>query len=684
MQSGRLVLDSLSLAGEYAPDSSEIEAALWSPQFRLYARAGITADGLLTLSLQNLEISYGNQQWSLDSGASTIAIDSAGYSIDGLHLSPGGNDGQAIHVAGQVDLDHESNVAVTVANLELAPLGSLIEYDLEGRLSTEIALTGKLDMPEIAGKFAVADLRVQQRSIHELAGELTFSEGTARFGLDISATPGDSVNIAGTFPILVDGGQTAVDTEGPISISIRIDSLPLSIIAGDDTFIENADGYIDCDLSISETINDPVVEGGFSIRNGGLSATEYGVKYHDIQVGLSFLPNRVMIDSVTMLRSKGKLHLSGSLDYDSSLIAGQIRSARVDLLTDEFYVVRHRDYEVQLSSDVAVRGDDNSAVYSGSITVDRSRLFLPALISDTDQAPVDDLGLPLLVAATRDTAADSLRNGSLVDDEPAHDSLVSDMMSMLSGRMKLTIPRNTWIKSPELSLELAGDLEIVQEGGEPELFGNIRVVRGHYDLYGRRFKVQRGQVMFSGGDYLNPVLDVEARYVFRTPTREKKELNLVVTGTAEVPAIKFTLDGTEVPEGDAVSYIVFGRSLDQLNQSQQSALGQKPGTTGMAAGLASRVLAGQLAGVLDRTLNLDVIEIKAGEDLEAAAVIIGKYITPDLFMSYQRSFGSSRDDDLEPEIVTLEYQLARLIYLQLTEGDADESGFDVILKIERD
>jgi translocation and assembly module TamB len=261
---------------------------------------------------------------------------------------------------------------------------------------------------------------------------------------------------------------------------------------------------------------------------------------------------------------------------------------------------------------------------------------------------------------------------------------MSELMRRLSGRLKFTIPKNTWIKSPELSLELAGDLEVLQEGPEPELFGDIRVVRGHYDLYGRRFKVHRGQVIFQGGDYMNPALDIEAKYTLRTPSKEKKELVLTVTGNAEIPIIVFALDGAEISEGDAVSYIIFGRSLDQLNQSQQSELSQGSDAEEMAGDVASRMLAGQLAGALGRKLNMDVMEIRADGDLEAAAVVIGKYLTPDLFMSYQRNFGSSTDDDLEPEKVTLEYQLTKLIYLQLTEGDAEEAGFDLILKFEKD
>ena len=191
-------------------------------------------------------------------------------------------------------------------------------------------------------------------------------------------------------------------------------------------------------------------------------------------------------------------------------------------------------------------------------------------------------------------------------------------------------------------------------------------------------------LVFQGGAEYNPTLDIETEYVLRTAAREKKTLRLYVTGTAEVPVLRFTLDEEELTEGDAVSYILFGRSLDELSHGQRTSVTGNSTTGEKARGLAAGLLAGQLTKALGNRLNLDVIEIKAEGDLQSAAIVIGKYLTPDLFMSYQRSFGSATDNDLEPEIVTLEYQLTRLFYLQLTEGDAEDAGFDIIMKLQKE
>ena len=77
-----------------------------------------------------------------------------------------------------------------------------------------------------------------------------------------------------------------------------------------------------------------------------------------------------------------------------------------------------------------------------------------------------------------------------------------------------------------------------------------------------------------------------------------------------------------------------------------------------------------------------MIEIKGEDNWETATFVVGKYITTDLFMSYERGFGDATDNDIPPETITLEYELTRNLFLQMIRGDVTESGFDVIWKFQ--
>jgi autotransporter translocation and assembly factor TamB len=236
-----------------------------------------------------------------------------------------------------------------------------------------------------------------------------------------------------------------------------------------------------------------------------------------------------------------------------------------------------------------------------------------------------------------------------------------------------------------MRVEIGGEVEIVKDGAEFEVFGTINVIRGHYELYGKRFTIKDGTLTFSGGEEINPGLDIDAEYVFRTPSREKKRLSLAISGQALSPVLEFSLDGQMLSEGDALSYVVFGRSLNQLTSGQRTAMAsEEKSRSDMAKGAIANLLAGRLSETLGKEFNLDVIEIDAQSDWKSASFVVGKYLTTDLFVSYQRGLGTARDqDELVPEIVTLEYELSRHIFLQLVAADARNSGFDVIVKFSR-
>jgi autotransporter translocation and assembly factor TamB len=116
--------------------------------------------------------------------------------------------------------------------------------------------------------------------------------------------------------------------------------------------------------------------------------------------------------------------------------------------------------------------------------------------------------------------------------------------------------------------------------------------------------------------------------------------------------------------------------MEELTTGQKSGAGVAQ--TDLARGAAANVLSNHLSQTLGNTLGLDVIDINSLGSLAATSMTVGKYLTTDLFMSYQRSFGQG--PDATPGNVTFEYELNRYLLLQLLQGDDRASGFDFIFK----
>ncbi len=98
----------------------------------------------------------------------------------------------------------------------------------------------------------------------------------------------------------------------------------------------------------------------------------------------------------------------------------------------------------------------------------------------------------------------------------------------------------------------------------------------------------------------------------------------------------------------------------------------------IAGTAAASLLSAQLTKFLGDKLNVDYIEVNSsGGNFDNASMEVGKYITNDLFVSYEQRIGQSNEDDLSDYEVKLEYEVFRFLFLQLNNSDRD-SGFDVI------
>jgi len=198
-------------------------------------------------------------------------------------------------------------------------------------------------------------------------------------------------------------------------------------------------------------------------------------------------------------------------------------------------------------------------------------------------------------------------------------------------------------------------------------------------LYGRKLNIQESQVIFQGGEELDPMLDIKAEYIYRGSDKEKRYLELLVNGNISEPDITFLLDGSEISETDGISILIFGVTSDEIGYGGQNGLINSVGSNAVAS-----VITSQLSRTIGTQLKLDMIEVTATDNWQSAAFVVGKYVTNDIFVIYERGFGEVDGDEITPETITIEYELNDKLFLRLMSGSSRESGVDIILKFEED
>ncbi|MBK7141996.1 MAG: translocation/assembly module TamB domain-containing protein [bacterium] len=679
----------------YPVDSVRAEAifsdGLISSKLHLITPDGLAVDGefdlpedsILTVVIQKLAVKYLNQQWSGGSGDTRVSLLEDSYRISNLSLASqpdsAGNI-QRIVLDGLFSLAASEDLKISYEKIDLAPIASLMEipYPLAGHLSGNLHVTGTAAQPTLTGRTVLSEGLVQKFFFDSLA--LDYQHANDSFHWNGLLDPGTTGELAtsGFFPLhlsLTDSADLILP-DRPMEMKLTASQLPFSILGGMTTEMTVTGGVIDADITVGGTWNKPDMAGKLSIQNAGLAIEDVGVEYDNLALAVSFNDNRVILDSLIVARGKGFMRATGHLEFESDLMSGALRSTDFDLVADKIFLARHSNFEIQISGNSALQGSTAEPKFSGEITIDRSKFYVPFLTEMATKSGGTLDSPPMLISALYPDSTTRDSSNQVVDSAEVSAVESLDYYRNLRGALTLNIPRNTWLKSPEMNIEISGDIRMVKESpDEFELFGPITVVRGKYTMYGKEFVIREGTLTFTGGAEYNPDLNLIAQYVFRSPEREKHTLVATITGKAFTPLVAFSLDGSEIPERDALAYVVFGRSMDEVTAS-----GTGGGSGDMAKGVAANVLAGQLASTLGKSLALDVVEIDASSSLAGATITLGKYLTTDLFMSYQRGVGNPSEDEVTPVIVTLEYELTRNLALQLLEGGPKASGFDVVLK----
>ncbi|MBS2097234.1 translocation/assembly module TamB domain-containing protein [Carboxylicivirga linearis] len=582
----------------------------------------------------------------------------------------------AVRAQGSFGANKPEDFHLQIDNFDLNSINryNLIDEQLGGIFSIDLNLTGEPQNPELKSYFDIKNGQYDKIQLPYIKGDLGLKNDTLESNI-FNPQQKNVFKLSFLTPVTAKFDTTGFNfaMSDYFEAFLQLDSLNIATQTENIAHMD-AQGRIEANIQAKGSYNKPLFYGDFSLIDGGYSNPSIGIDYRNAQIALNFDSNQVAIDTFIVKRDKGYLTITGEASFDTSFVSGHIHSSTLEADAKDFYVIKHRDYSALIDAKSFYQDINDTAKFGGQIKVLRSEFYLPAFTETEENNTAREV--PLLVQATSsvDSVTNSTRQIKLKKKDEEESSL---FIKNLQGRLELEIPRNTWLRSEDMSIEIWGDLEIEKSNPYFELYGEVGINRGHYILYGKKLVINEGQLTFQGGEKIDPILDFQATYTYRGPDKEKRNLKLLVSEKLSEPSIAFTLDGVSIPEGDAVSILIFGKTMDELSYSGQNGIAGSIGTDMLAKAVTS-----QLSKTLGTRFNLDMIEVTATENWQSAAFVVGKYVTNDLFVIYQRGFGETDGDEITPEMIILEYELNRILFVRLQSGSSKESGFDVILKFE--
>jgi len=678
----------ISAGALHLADSLDLHATLAGPKlavashlvFRDSLRAdlalkGEQQDSLWQLLLTRMDLQERRRLWQLEAPLPRITLQPTGLTLSGLSLVQGE---QRLELAGKLDVADSLAFRLDLENLDLATLAPLVPRmpGINGALTWRADLRGVASQPRIVSTLRIEEIRFAglPAATLQVSGRLENTklawDGALTQGTENSASFSGRVPLHLRWPL----PERLIEDDDPVDLAIRTRNLQAGLLA---TFLPgfNLKGTFSGDLAIGKSWGDPQPAGYLELRGGSFSAPYLGKPYKPVAARFELAPAQILLKQLQISSGEGQLSGEGSWRFTLDHSRLTFHEMQLRLKADHFSAADSPELSLLLDGELTLTDQLAHPKLNGALRVERARIDLAAFTETPSTLFQADL--PLLMVARGDTTRQSYDRKILLP-------TWLPVVERSRGSIKLEIPRNTWLRTPEMNIEISGDLDLAKEGEDFGLFGAIQIVRGNYDLFSRRFDIEAGTLTFTGGDNL-PEMSLTAQHLFRSQDKVKHTLGFTATGELRKPLFSFTLDEATITESDAVSYLAFGRSFGDLTHGERNNLMQSQ--LQMSGDAFKQLLAGQIAGEVTRSLqqklDLDVIEFRGDQNWRQSTVVVGKYLTNNLFLSYERQLNLGRTNEVAPEQMTLEYEILRALFLQATRGDEKNTGFDLIYKWEK-
>lgn len=572
--------------------------------------------------------------WHLERPAQ-VRWDTTSVTFEDLEVTRQGEDPMRLRAAGTLSSEGSSDLLVRLDGLHLDQLARVAEWEelgLGGHLDLELAVTGPAVDPVIHGSFRVEEPRYGEMTLHELSGSIDYAEQVAQLSLGARDLTRQVFSASGAVPVdlsLRPGVKRIVPRE--MDVRVVADSLDAAVALSYLAFLEDVEGVVSGDFRVRGVLDRPAPSGTLRLDRAAWTLEALEIRHTDVSGTLALNPDRT-VDVTVDGRATGSSSVRGRVVLDP------LSDPRLDLTIgfQGFQALDRRDMTGLMSGEVKLVGSYRAPRIEGNLTVDRGTLFVEEFARSVTVVDLTDPRIyevvDTMALATRPLLA-GMRN-------PFLQNLVADV--------GLSVPRDTWMRSEDMNVEMGGDLRVLYDRMNRDIVmvGELQALRGSYTAMGRRFDVESGTIAFIGTPGVNPSLDIQAVSRIRRVGLEPLAVTANVTGTLTQPRVTLSSEEQGVAESDLVSYLIFGRPSYELATGEEAVLAGAAGSfVGAAAGAGVTFLSGTLATRLGAALSqqwgLDYLSITQAGDygvasmrsnpLQGAQVEVGEYLTDNLF-----------------------------------------------------
>jgi autotransporter translocation and assembly factor TamB len=614
-------------------------------------------------------LGWKNQSASLDG---KIEVGHDGIRVQSLNIHHGK---EKVQLAGEVFFDAKTDLKLTFDGIDVGQWLQLVfsGKQVSGVASGQVYLKGRTDQPEasltmhllngavMVPKKAAAgpeSSRQSKPSTHEALIERLQLQGTlVRDILNVqgdlqSPTVQNPVRFSAKIPmhLSLKPPRLEVKSSEEWAFSGKIVGFQAEGVLPYLAFLEKLGGRIDLDAQGGGTMSHPLIAAGGSWRDGSLKLKKWPYPIENIQIDWRADAREITLSKGAVELLGGHVNVKGRVSYPW-FQEMDIEATGTDLDVKDIYGVKGKT-----SGRAQLTKTATATKLIGELNLSKAEMNLGRL--ETDLA----------------------RNIRVIDGDGKEDVLevhkdAAEQNSFVEKlEMDLTInlpPSGTWVRGMGLEAEIAGTLKIEKRPFAPvKLRGGFQTLRGEYKFQDYRLKIVEGELIFPEALQPEPHLRIVCQ-------KDVKDVIIQAHVTGPLKQPKLVLSSIpSMNQVDILSYLLFDRAAGDLSSKESFQLQDR------AASWLGSQTSQLLKKVIGNTLlTPDTIEyrkstIKAtgttGNKSDVGVVAIGKYITPDLYVNFEKGVTGEEGNQ-----VNVEYRLNRHFSIQTEFGGTQQSGIDL-------
>ena len=398
-----------------------------------------------------------------------------------------------------------------------------------------------------------------------------------------------------------------------------------------DPEIHSMRGTLKFDMSANGNTRSPNMHGNINLQDGYYEHRPTNTRLRNLVFVAELTPDQWrIVEAGARDRDKGRIDLDGAMTFRSP----EAPVLDFALRAKEAHLLNMPGARGAFSGELRLTGTTEDALLAGTLNLRPLAVqvehFLGSSVPEIDVIEVE------------------------VDD--SREQQGPSILQNIALALEIVLKEQSYVRGLGLDSELKGRVEIGGTAANPQPSGSLTIVRGKFDLLGKKFELQEGQIQFENM--------AAAIYVKGLHTYPEGEITAEISGTTDDLKVEFS-SNPPAAQDEIFAQLLFGKSLTDISPLQAVRLVTvvrtlQSGGTGFDPVAKTRDLIG-----LD-TLDVETEETDEGDQYSLS---LGKYITSRIYLELQRS-----TDPLNPWQAEMQIELRKNLRLEIKSSDSNETS----------